>query len=44
MIDSNFKFYKQITESPDFARFLYDWLFDRYLGRQKIDSRKEGSE
>ena len=43
LIDSNFKFYKQITESPDFARFLYDWLFDRYLGRQKT-SRKEGSE
>ena len=43
MIDSNFKFYKQITDDPEFARFLFDWLFDRYLGRKKT-SRKEGSE
>ena len=39
LIDSNFKFYKQITESLDFARFLYDWLFDRYLGRQKTSKK-----
>ena len=31
LIDSNFKFYKQITESPEFAKFFFDWLFDRYL-------------
>lgn len=31
MIDSNFKFYKQITDDAEFAGFLIDWLFQRYL-------------
>jgi len=31
MIDSNFKFYKQITDDPEFARLLKDWLFERYV-------------
>jgi type I restriction enzyme R subunit len=30
MIDTNFKFYKQINDKPHFARFLNDLLFDRY--------------
>ena len=33
MIDSNFKFYKQITDDSAFAKALFDWLFQRYLGR-----------
>lgn len=33
MIDTNFKFYKQITDDQEFARVLLDWLFDRYLRR-----------
>jgi type I restriction enzyme R subunit len=33
MIDSNFKFYKQITDDQAFAKALFDWLFQRYLGR-----------
>jgi type I restriction enzyme, R subunit len=35
MIDSNFKFYKQVTDDPAFGRFLLDWLFDRYKRREK---------
>jgi hypothetical protein len=27
MIDSNFKFYKQITDDQAFAKALFDWLF-----------------
>jgi len=30
MLDSNFKFYKRITDDKDFGRFFYDWLFDRF--------------
>jgi type I restriction enzyme R subunit len=31
MIDVNFQFYKQVNDNPDFARYLLDQLFDRYL-------------
>lgn len=31
MIDSNFKFYKQINDDFQFAKTFFDWLFDRYL-------------
>lgn len=37
MIDSNFKFYKQITDDRQFAKYFFDWLFERYLGRTKKD-------
>ena len=30
MIDSNFKFYKQVTDNPEFAEDFLGWLFDRY--------------
>jgi type I restriction enzyme R subunit len=30
MIDSNFKFYKQVTDDPAFEKFFLDWLFERY--------------
>lgn len=44
MIDSNFKFYKQITDNPDFAQDLLGWLFSRYcrarnLGKQEREPR-----
>ncbi len=32
MIDANFKFYKQVNDDANFARFFFDWLFERYLG------------
>jgi type I restriction enzyme R subunit len=31
MIDSNFKFYKKITDDEDFSKTFLDWLFDRYM-------------
>ena len=31
MIDTNFKFYKQITDDKRFAKAFFDWLFERYL-------------
>lgn len=34
MIDTNFKFYKQITDDPTFEKFLLDWMFERYKKRQ----------
>jgi type I restriction enzyme R subunit len=30
MIDSNFKFYKQVTDNSDFAEDFMGWLFERY--------------
>jgi type I restriction enzyme R subunit len=33
MINTNFEFYKQVTDNPEFGRLFFDWLFDRYLRR-----------
>jgi type I restriction enzyme R subunit len=33
MIDSNSKFYKQITDDPEFAKEFLGWLFERYRRR-----------
>ncbi|MCZ7636540.1 MAG: type I restriction endonuclease [Verrucomicrobia bacterium] len=30
MVDANFKFYKQVTDNPDFAHDFLSWMFDRY--------------
>ncbi|OIP60638.1 MAG: hypothetical protein AUK29_11230 [Nitrospirae bacterium CG2_30_53_67] len=30
MLDTNFKFYKRVTDDPDFAKFFLDWLFERF--------------
>jgi type I restriction enzyme R subunit len=30
MIDSNFKFYKQVTDNREFAEDFLGWLFNRY--------------
>ncbi len=35
MIETNFEFYKRVTDDRDFARFFIDWLFDRYLKKTK---------
>ncbi len=29
MIETNFKFYKRITDDQEFAKFFLDWLFER---------------
>lgn len=34
MIDSNFKFFKQINDKPEFADYLNNLLFDRYSERR----------
>jgi type I restriction enzyme R subunit len=30
MIESNFKFYKQVTDDVDFRKHFFDWLFERF--------------
>lgn len=30
MVDSHFKFYKQVTDNSEFSKMFFDWLFDRY--------------
>jgi type I restriction enzyme R subunit len=39
MVDSNFKFYKQITDNADFAEDFLSWMFQRYL-----KAKREGQE
>lgn len=34
MIDADFRFYKQVNDDPDFAKFFLQWLFDRYYARK----------
>ncbi len=34
MIDTNFKFFKQINDKPEFAEYLNNLLFDRYSERK----------
>jgi type I restriction enzyme R subunit len=29
IVDSDFKFYKQVTDNPEFAKTLLDWMFER---------------
>ena len=36
LIDTNFKFYKQINDDPEFGKFLLDWLFERYSQRMSV--------
>lgn len=31
MIDTNFEFYKRVTDDPEFGKFFVGWLFERYL-------------
>jgi type I restriction enzyme R subunit len=31
MMDTNFRFFKQINDDAQFAKFFFDWLFERYL-------------
>jgi type I restriction enzyme R subunit len=31
MVDSNFRFYKQITDNPDFTEDFLSWMFERYV-------------
>jgi Type I site-specific restriction-modification system, R (restriction) subunit and related helicases len=38
MMDSNFKFYKQVTDDPEFAGELLGWLFERYRRRTRSES------
>lgn len=30
MVDTDFRFYKRITDDREFSRFFLDWLFERY--------------
>ncbi|MBI3761824.1 MAG: hypothetical protein HY260_08195 [Chloroflexi bacterium] len=41
LIDTNFKFYKQITDDDDFAQAFFNWLFERYLQQRRGGSQSE---
>lgn len=38
MVDTNFKFYKRITDDREFSKYFLDWLFERL--RKSIESEK----
>ena len=35
IVETNFKFYKRITDDREFAKFFLDWLFDRFRSKVK---------
>ncbi len=35
MMDSNFKFYKQANDAPEFQKTFFDMLFKRYMKKAK---------
>jgi type I restriction enzyme R subunit len=41
MVETNFKFYKQVNDDPDFAQALLNWLFQRYLERANGQTNDE---
>jgi type I restriction enzyme R subunit len=41
MVDSNFKFYKRITDDKDFGKFFLDWLFDRFQRSLEAKARPD---
>jgi type I restriction enzyme, R subunit len=42
MVDSNFKFYKQVTDNPDFAEDFLAWMFERYVRARGNAPRDSG--
>lgn len=40
MVDTNFKFYKRITDDRDFSKFFIDWLFDRFQKSAQAEETK----
>jgi type I restriction enzyme R subunit len=38
MVETNFEFYKRVTDDPEFSKFFLDWLFGRYRERAATDS------
>jgi len=36
MVDTNFKFYKRVTDDPAFAKYFLDWLFDRFRHQVEV--------
>ena len=37
LIDTNFKFYKQINDDEKFKEFFLDWVFERYVEREEAE-------
>jgi type I restriction enzyme R subunit len=35
LIDTNFKFYKQINDNEQFAEYFLDWLYERFIEREE---------
>jgi len=40
MVDTNFRFYKRITDDREFSGFFLDWLFERYRKSLEADVRE----
>jgi len=38
MVDTNFKFYKRITDDREFSKFFLDWLFERFRSSLKAEN------
>jgi type I restriction enzyme R subunit len=42
LIETNFKFYKHITDDAAFGKFFLDWMFERYQNRGSGEARAGG--
>ena len=40
IVDSDFKFYKQVTDNQEFAKALLDWMFERFYRKRQNDFGK----
>jgi len=40
MVDTDYKFYKQVNDNGEFAKALFDWLFERYLRTKNKESSR----
>ena len=40
MVDTDFRFYKRITDDREFSGFFLDWLFERYRKSLEADVRE----
>ena len=36
MVDTNFKFYKRVTDDREFAKYFLDWLFDKFRNQVEV--------
>ncbi len=42
MVETNFEFYKRVTDDSKFAKYFLDWLFERFRKSLEVELNPEG--